>query len=322
MAALETTRASAPGKFILFGEHAVVYGEPALAAPLRSLRARASVSRAPAESPNGLLLTAAKISLRTPYANLKPTHPLAAIVRGTLQAVGSSAAPEAHLQVSSNIPMAAGLGSSAATAAAVAQALARFLQAELSPERLSNLVFDVEKLQHGTPSGIDNTVVVREQPVFFSKRTKTEVLKLARPLSFVLADSGQRSSTRDAVARVRQHYNSDQSACQSIFAEMGNIARAARTALARGDSSRIGELMRQNHARLQEIGISCPPLDRLVEAAMRAGAPGAKLSGAGLGGHIIAHVQRGDGDRVGSALAAAGARSVIMTELTPSANDA
>ncbi|MDP7259845.1 MAG: hypothetical protein QF376_03075 [Anaerolineales bacterium] len=128
----------------------MVYGEPALAAPLRSLRARASVSRAPAESPNGLLLTAAKISLRTPYANLKPTHPLAAIVRGTLQAVGSSAAPEAHLQVSSNIPMAAGLGSSAATAAAVAQALARFLQAELSPERLSNLVFDVEKLQHGT----------------------------------------------------------------------------------------------------------------------------------------------------------------------------
>ena len=322
MATLESTRASAPGKFILFGEHAVVYGEPALAAPLQSLRARARVSRAAAETPIGLFLTADEISLRTHYANLKPTHPLAAIVRGTLQAVGSSGAPRAHLQVSSNIPIAAGLGSSAATAAAVAQALARFLQHELSAERLSELVFEVEKLQHGTPSGIDNTVVAHEQPVFFSKGASTEVLKLARPLSFVLADSGQRSSTRDAVVRVRQRYNSRRSAYQSSFTEMGNIARAARTALARGDSSRLGELMCRNHARLQEIGVSCPPLDRLVEAAIRAGAPGAKLSGAGLGGHIIAHVHRGDGDRVGSALAAAGARSVIMTELTPSANAA
>ncbi len=320
MAALETTRASAPGKFILFGEHAVVYGEPGLAAPLQSLRARASVSRPLAESPNGLFLTADEISLRTHYAKLKPTHPLAAIVRGTLQAVGSSSAPRAHLQVSSKITKAAGQGSSAATAAAIAQARARFLQHELSPERLSELVFEVEELQHGTSSGIDNTVVAHGQPIFFSKRTRTEILKLARPLCFVLSDSGQRSSTRDAVAHVRQHYNSDRSAYQSNFTEMGNIARAARTAFARGDSSRLGELMRQNHARLQEIGVSCPPLDRLVEAAIHAGAAGAKLSGAGLGGHIIAHVHRGDSDRVGSALTDAGARSVIMTEITPSSN--
>lgn len=299
----------------------MVYGEPALAAPLQSLRAHARVSVTSAESANDLFLTAEGISLSCHYSDLIPTHPLAATVRGALQAVGSSRAPPAHLWLSSTIPIAAGLGSSAATATAVAQALARFLQRELSAEQLSKLVFEVEKLQHGTPSGIDNTVITHEQPVFFSKGKRAEVLVLTRPLSFVLADSGERSSTKETVAAVRQRYNANRNVYHACFEEMGAIARAARSALTCGETSRLGELMQRNHMLLREIGVSSPSLDRLVKAAIRAGVAGAKLSGAGLGGHIIAHMNRDQADHVVSELKAAGARSVIMTELTASAND-
>ncbi len=299
----------------------MVYGEPALAAPLQSLRAHASISHTSPESPNSLFLTAEDISLSCHYSDLMPTHPLSATVRGALRAVGSSGAPRAHLQLRSTIPMSAGLGSSAATAAAVAQALARFLQRELSVEQLSKLVFDVEKLQHGTPSGIDNTVITHEQPMFFSKGQKAEILTLAQPFLFVLADSGKRSSTKDAVTAVRRRYDKHPNQYQACFDEMGTIARAARDALANGESDRLGDLMHRNHVLLQEIGVSSPSLDRLVKAALRAGVAGAKLSGAGIGGYIIAHVNPGQSDHVVSALRAAGARSVTMTELTNSTNE-
>ena len=321
MVAAKTTYASAPGKFILFGEHAVVYGEPALAAPLQSLRAHASVSVTSSESPNGLFLTAEDISLSCYYGDLMSTHPLAATVHGALQAIGGLGVPSAHLRLGSTIPIGAGLGSSAATAAAVAQAIARFLQRELSREQLSRLVFEVEKLQHGTPSGIDNTVITYEQPVFFSRDRKAETLKLARPLSFVLADSGERSSTKSTVAAVRQGYDTNHKVYQAAFEEIGAIARAARAALADGKSKRLGELMQRNHVLLQKIGVSSPSLDRLAKAAVRAGAAGAKLSGAGLGGHVVAHLNQGQADHVISALKAVGARSVIMTELTASIYD-
>ena len=299
----------------------MVYGEPALAAPLQSVRAHASVSGTSADSPNGLFISAEDICLNCHYGNLMPTHPLAATVHGALKAVGSPGIPRAHLRLSSTIPIAAGLGSSAATTSAVAQALTSFLQRKLSKEQLSNLVFEVEKMQHGTPSGIDNTVITHEQPIFFSKGKKAKTLKLAQPLSFVLADSGKRSSTKETVAAVRQRYDADPNSYQACFEEMGTIARAARAALASGENKRLGELMQRNHELLQEIGVSSPSLDRLVKAAVHAGVAGAKLSGAGLGGHVIAHVHRGQVDHVVSALKAAGAIRVILTKLTSNTND-
>ena len=317
----KTSHASAPGKFILFGEHAVVYGEPALAAPLQSLRAQASISHRLVESSNSLYLTAEDISLSCHYSDLMPTHPLSATVRGTLEAIGSQRAPRAHLRLRSTIPMAAGLGSSAATSAAAAQALARFLQQELSIEQLSKLVFDVEKLQHGTPSGIDNTVITHEKPMFFRKGQKAEILKLAQPISFVLADSGKRSSTKDTVTAVRRRYEQYPNEYQACFEEMGTIAVTARDALASGESNLLGDLMHRNHVLLQKIGVSSPSLERLVEAALRAGVAGAKLSGAGIGGYIIAHVHPSQSEHVVSALRNAGAKSVTITELTTGNNE-
>ena len=321
MTPLTTSHASAPAKFILFGEHAVVYGEPALAAPLQSIRAHATISASSAKDPSGLFITADDIYLRCLYGDLMPTHPIAATIRGVLQTIGSSQEPRAHLSLSSTIPVSAGLGSSAATSAAVAQALARFLHRELSANQVSDLVYEVEKLQHGIPSGIDNTVIAHEQTVFFTKTNKTEFLKLTRPLTFLIADSGERSSTKETVAGVRERYKREQKTYQAWFDDIGNITRAARTAVSHGDSELLGKLMLRNQELLEAIGVSCPSLDRLVKAALRAGVSGAKLSGSGAGGHIIAHVHPRQADHVVSRLRAAGARNVFLTELTANTHD-
>ena len=321
MAGLTSIHSSAPAKFILFGEHAVVYGEPALAAPLTSMRAHATISATYPKDLSGLLITADDICLRCQYGELTPTHPIAATIRKVMQVTGISREPRAHLSLKSAIPVGAGLGSSAATSTAITHALSRFLQHKLSANEVSDLVFEVEKLQHGTPSGIDNTVIAHEQTIFFTKTKKPEFIKLVRPLTFLLADSGERSSTRETIAGVRERYTKQRKKYQTWFDDMGTITRAARTAVSHGDSELLGTLMLRNQEILQAIGVSSPSLDRLVKAALHAGVSGAKLSGSGAGGHIIAPVHQGQADHVISRLRAAGARNIFLTELHANTHD-
>ena len=312
---------SAPAKFILFGEHAVVYGEPALAAPLQSIRAHATISTVSPDDPSGLQITANDICLRCQLDELTPTHPIAATIRKVMQVTGNSREPRIHLSLSSAIPIGAGLGSSAATATAITHALSRFLQHNLSAYDVADLVFEVEKLQHGTPSGIDNTVIAHEQTIFFTKTKKTEFIKLVRPLTFLIADSGERSSTRETIAGVRERYTKQRKTYETWFHDMGTITRAARAAVSHGDSELLGTLMLRNQELLQAIGVSSPSLDRLVKAALHAGVSGAKLSGSGAGGHIIAPVHEGQADHVVSRLRDAGAKSVFLTELRANTHD-
>jgi mevalonate kinase len=152
----------------------------------------------------------------------------------------------------------------------------------------------VEKIHHGTPSGIDNTVVAYEQPIYFvrqSPQNQIEPFNVAAPLRFVVADTGVRSSTKVAVGDVRRQYSQQPAKFAHIFDECGRIAKAARQAIEIGDTMLVGQLMKENHAWLQKMTVSSPELDHLVEAALQAGAPGAKLSGAGRGGNMIALVE-------------------------------
>ena len=162
-----------------------------------------------------------------------------------------------------------------------------------SNEWVSALTYEVEKLHHGTPSGIDNTVVAYEQPVYFVRqqpRNRMEAFRVQRPLHLLIADTGIRSSTKVVVGDVRRQWQTDPARFEALFDSCGQIAEQARAAIERGDLGAIGRLMTQNHALLQKMTVSAPELDRLVTTAMQAGALGAKMSGAGRGGNMIALV--------------------------------
>lgn len=313
------SEATAPGKIILFGEHAVVYGRPAIAAPISQLRAKATITHS---SSNNCYIIAPDLDRHDRLQDLPDDDALALAARLVLDAAQIWQIPDVTIRVNSQIPIASGMGSGAAIAAAIIRALAQHLnRPELQTnERVSRLTYEVEKIHHGTPSGIDNTVVAYEQPIYFvrqSPQNQIEPFHVAAPLRFVVADTGVRSSTRVAVGDVRRQYNEQPARFANIFDECGRIAKVARQAIEAGDIAQVGKLMTENHAWLQKMTVSSPELDRLVEAALQAGASGAKLSGAGRGGNMIALVgDEGMETAVRHALQQAGATNVLTTILT------
>jgi mevalonate kinase len=301
---------SASGKVILCGEHSVVYGRPAIAVPVSDLRAYAELL--PVKVGGGLRIVAPDLDARLRLAAAPPDHPLAAIVRLTLEHLDVSA-PDGALTVRSDLPIAAGLGSGAAVSAAIVRTLAAYFNRELTVAKISALTFEVEKIHHGTPSGIDNTVVAWEQPVFFVKKEPPERFAIGAPFELLIANSGVASSTREMVAGVRARHDAAPERYERLFDRMGEIARAARRAIEAGDVPALGALLDENHGLLQELGVSHPVLDRLVAAARKAGALGAKLTGAGGGGNVIALVGPERAAEVREAVRSAGATQIQHT---------
>jgi len=168
--------ASAPGKIILFGEHAVVYGQPAIAVPVTQVRARAIVTAEPRQPAGSVRIQAPIIGLEAWLAELLPEDPLASVARLVFAELGLSQPPALTIRVTSTIPVAAGLGSGAAVSVAIIRALSEFLGRRLPAERVSALAYEVEKLHHGTPSGIDNTVIAYARPVYFVRRQEGNLI--------------------------------------------------------------------------------------------------------------------------------------------------
>jgi mevalonate kinase len=312
------TSASAPGKVILLGEHAVVYGQPALAVPVLQVQARATVVTQSGPTKRGIRIIAPAVDLESELDDLDNQHPLAVAVRMTMRACGVNRPPALDLRIESDIPVAAGLGSGAAVSVAVVRALSQHLDCHLSQAQQSSIAFEVEKLHHGTPSGIDNTVVTFARPVFFVKGQPPTPFDIGRGFDLIVADSGRPSSTAEAVARVRNAYDADRQSVGLTFETIGDLVAEARQAIAAGDIGRLGSLMDENQTQLEKLGVSTPELDTLIAAARSAGASGAKLSGGGLGGNVIALLSGQDEERVMDALRTAGAARLISTRVEES----
>ncbi len=309
------TVAHAPGKVILFGEHAVVYGRPAIAVPVSGVRAEATVEDA---SPGqGTTVLALDLGRRFCLGEAPADDPLRRIVELTLQRLKVSGEPDLIITVRSSIPIARGLGSGAAVSTAIVRALMAHFGVSPDPQEVSAIVYEVEKIHHGTPSGIDNTVIAFEVPVFFVKGEPIQTFTVGRPFTVLIADTGIPSPTREVVLDVRRAWEKDRPRYEELFDRIGQIALEGRDAIERGELSRMGQLMTENHRLLVEMGVSCPELDALVEAALREGALGAKLSGAGWGGNMVALVEDETAPAVERALKGAGAVSVLKSVLSP-----
>jgi len=305
--------AHAPGKVILFGEHAVVYGRPAIAVPVTEVQATARVE--PGMAGQGAIVLAPDLGRRIAVREAAQDDPLACIVRLVLGRIKAGPDPDLTITVSSTVPVARGMGSGAAVSTAIVRALCRHFDYWITSRAISDLVFETEVLYHGTPSGIDNTVISFEKPIYFVKDEGWEVFWAGAPLLLTIADTGVESSTREVVADLRQRYEVEPGRYALAFDRIGKIVAAARVAIEQGEAESVGQLMDENHALLQHLGVSCPELDGLVEAARAGGALGAKMSGAGWGGNVIALVTEATRGQVDMMLRLAGATHVVITEV-------
>jgi mevalonate kinase len=302
---------SACAKIILCGEHAVVYGRPAIALPLSGLRSRATV--APLDRPFRICAPDihAEFDLST-----DPNRPLAVLTRLVFEYLQQPPA-RAKLTLTSDIPAASHLGSSASVAVACARAVAAFAGCELAPSEASRMAFEAEKIYHGSPSGIDNTVIAFEQPVWYVRGQRTQSasytpMAIPRAPILVVADTGIATPTRIPVGDVRAGRDADPQRYESLFDQIAVLVTRAREALEASDWPALGRLMDANHALLQQLDVSCRELDNLCDTARTAGALGAKLSGGGRGGNLIALAcDEQDASRIRTALTKAGAARVI-----------
>ena len=312
---LSSAKTTAPGKVILFGEHAVVYGRPAIAVPVTKVQAAATIEDAAPGS--GCTISAPDIGARI-RLHSSPDDPLATAVRLALDPAGLNDEPDWNISVTSTIPIAGGMGSGAAVSAALARAVlsnAPTFRGCPDAETVNRIVYAVEKIHHATPSGIDNTVVVYEQPVWFVRGRPPEIFDIARPFHLVIADTGIASPTGQVVADVRAARRQDAARYDAIFDAIGAITEEARRAIARGKLEALGLLMRENQRLLRQLDVSAPSLDSLIDIAEGAGAAGAKLSGGGRGGNLIAMVAPETIGPVREALLAEGAASAMVTEV-------
>lgn len=315
--------ASAPAKIILFGEHAVVYGRPAIAVPVPALQARAIVRADVRAQPGSMRLIAPAIGLDAMMNDLSPAHPLRRAVELTAETLHAAFIPSCQITIRSTIPVAAGMGSGAAVSVALIRALAAYLGHPLSAEQVSALAFEVEKIHHGNPSGVDNTVIALERAVYFVRDKAPQLLSIHVPFQLIIADSGIASPTAQVVSDVRSTWQKNQAEYEVLFDEIAAIVtnalilfeQTSRTKTQENYFIKLGEWMNKNHELLKKLGVSCPELDRLVKVALQAGAYGAKLSGGGRGGNMIAMVDDDNKTTVQRALEKAGANRVISTSI-------
>ena len=260
----------APGKVILVGEHFVVHGTPAIALPLLGRGVRVETQREGG-------------------AWEMPEH-VARHVSRLLDELGE----EAHsltIRVSSDLPIGAGLGGSAAIAVALVRAL--YSEQTLSHEEVRALAHRLETLAHGNPSGIDDAVATYACPVRYVKGGVPEPLTDLVSPSLWVGLSAERTSTLDAVAQVGELARSRPGWFEGVLEKARVVADKAGLALEGSQWSELGSLMTDNHRLLQKVGVSTESLDRLVDSALGAGAYGAKLTGGGLGGAVIALTPEG-----------------------------
>lgn len=289
-------------KVILLGEHSVVYGHPAVALPLHDLRMRATA--VPVPGPSRLC----SLDYRGPIDRSGPRFACVARAFDKAREFSGRLGQSFEITTRSDFPHARGLGSSAAASGAVIRAVLDACRRDASADELFALTQMAERVAHGNPSGLDAAATSSSSPIRFQGGRMRPVSQRIAHAHLVIADSGVQGSTREAVSGLRRRYEQDAEGTGPLIDGLGALARTAITALHDGDAPALGEAMNRAHTVLAGLDLSLPVLDRLVGAARRAGALGAKLTGGGLGGCVIALTgSEGAADRVRSALRRAGA---------------
>ncbi len=272
------------GKCILFNEHFVVYDIPSIVSAIGDH----TLATVEATDSGGVRLIDERPA--TPgYKEEKLEHQKDSLQR-ILDAMDIDQEEDLKITLEGNLYCASGIGASAASCTAIARALNQFFDMGLDDDQINDIAYEGEKGYHGEPSGVDNAASTYGGMIWFVRGEKNtfEPLSLKEPIEIVMGNTGRVANTKAAVAGVKERKEKYPERYEEIFEDARQLAHDARDALERNDIEKVGELMNTNHSLLQDIEVSDDDLDMLVETARSAGAVGAKMTGGGLGGYMVA----------------------------------
>lgn len=279
---VKTAVGVANSKLILIGEHAVVHGQPAIAIPFPLIGVESTVEN---------VLGSVKIDSSFYHGpiDLAPSS-ITGIVNCIKETLDYLSIPckDLFIRIKSSIPPGKGLGSSASVAIAVIKSLFTYAGKEYTEEKLLSLANIAETYAHGSPSGIDPLTITSECPIWYKKEQSFDYIEPKSDFYFIVADSGRMADTRSAIESVTNLLRSAPRKIQTKLERIGEITYQVRDALEKASKYVLGQLLNEAQKELEALGVSDAGLNRLIYYALQEGALGAKLTGGGNGGCIIA----------------------------------
>lgn len=272
-------------KIILIGEHSVVYGQPAIALPISNIKLTATLTKS---SSNGQTIDS--IYYRGPIQNLPNEMNGIRLLLRQLITYFNGETDQWQLVIKSMLPAERGMGSSAASAIAIIRAFFDYYQRSLSKTQLLSFANVEEKLTHTNPSGLDAATTSSSEPIWFTRGEIGHSIAMNLSATLVIADTGILGQTATAVTRVADQAAEFPADTQKKIEQLGTLTKNAATALKDNDALALGHIMDEAQTQLSSLSVSHPQLEHLIKIARANGALGAKLTGGGIGGCMIALV--------------------------------
>ncbi len=268
----------ASGKIILIGEHAVVYGQPAIAVPFLATKVIAYATEHPVDTLESLYYDGPLVYAPDTLKNI--------IIAFQLSKKATNLKENIKIKIESSIPPERGMGSSAAVANAVIRSIFDYQKLPLSHEQLKKLADEAEKIAHGNPSGIDQAATSGRHPLYFIKGQPLQAFPLQTKGFLIVADSKLKGRTREAVADLKKLLEKDPTLMSQVE-RLGQLSDEMKIALSQNQLHQVGKIMNESHQLLQLLTISNPLLDSMIALGRENGALGGKLTGGGRGGCVI-----------------------------------
>lgn len=306
----------ATGKIILMGEHSVVYGKPAIAIPFHKANIEVKVTSA-----------AGPISVECLYHHgeicevPKELTGLKKLIETTLQGLGKPCYG-LHFEIISSLPAQRGLGSSAAVSVALIRAIYDYFDLALDEHSCTDLSLVSERVNHGNPSGLDSKTISMEKAIYFTKGKQERCIPILMDAVLVVADSGRQGNTAEAILEVSSLLKNEPLKMEGIMNRLGELTDEVSLLLSENKVELLGKSLNEAHLCLRLLGVSDDGIEQLIQAALNHGAVGAKITGSGKGGCIIALCQNeADAFAVSEALLQAGAIHTWFYDLKEIAED-
>jgi len=300
------------GKVILFNEHFVVYGIPSIASGIGS-KTSAIVER---REGAGVELKDDRPETKG-YKAEKLSQQKESLGRMLKLMKIDTDRNAFKITLGGDLIAASGVGASAASCAAIARAFSDELGLNYSNEKVNEIAYEGEKGYHGNPSGIDNTAATFGGLIWYRRDGSSHLMErmsLRRPVEIVMGNTGIVADTKAVVSGVKDRKEKSPEKYDQLFRDAEKLVQDARKQIEEFNLENLGSQMNENHALLQQIGVSCPELDALVDLTCASGAIGAKMTGTGKGGYMVALTPGKDlQERVANAIEKKGFQAMCTT---------